>query len=88
VLATNSTQAADSVVSTGASLTTEAAGFFPVVTINGIPGDTYEVDYTTSLTLPVTWIPLSTNTLGSFTQYVVDSSSPMSNSRFYRVVQH
>lgn len=88
VLATNSTQSAYSVVSTGASLTTEAAGFFPVVTINGIPGDTYEVDYTTSLTQPVTWIPLSTNTLGSFTQYVVDSSSPMSNSRFYRVVQH
>ena len=30
----------------------------PAITINGKIGDTYEVDYTTSLTPPVTWTPL------------------------------
>jgi len=59
-----------------------------VVTINGIAGNTYEVDYTTSLTPPVSWTPLSTVTLATPTQFVVDSSSPMNNQRFYRVVQH
>ena len=74
--------------STGASLSTEAVSFYPVVTINGIPGNTYEVDYANSVTPPVTWTPLTTVTLTTFTQFVVDSSSPMSNTRFYRVIQH
>ena len=87
VLATNSTSATAYAQSSGASLSTEAISFYPVVTINGIPGNTYEVDYATSLTPPVTWTPLTTVTLATSTQFVVDSSSPMSNTRFYRVVQ-
>ena len=86
VYATNTTSATSFVQSSGASLTTEGFGFYPVVTITGLPGNTYEVDYTTSLTPPVTWTPLSTVTLATSTQYVVDSSSPMSNNRFYRVL--
>jgi len=70
-----------------ASLSTEAFTFYPVVTVNGIPGNTYEVDYSTSLSSPV-WTPLTTVTLSSFTQYVVDTATPMSLVRFYRVVQH
>jgi hypothetical protein len=73
--------------SAGASLSAEAFTFYPVVTINGVPGNTYEVDYSTSLSSPV-WIPLTTVTLSSFTQYVVDTATPRSLVRFYRVVQH
>ncbi|HWY30281.1 MAG TPA: immunoglobulin domain-containing protein, partial [Candidatus Acidoferrum sp.] len=69
-----------------ASLSTDAFTFYPVVTINGIPGNTYEVDYSTSLSSPV-WTPLTTVTLASYTQYVVDTNSPMSIVRYYRVVQ-
>jgi hypothetical protein len=86
--ATNSASADAYVLSSGASLSTEAVSFYPVVTINGIPGNTYEVDWANSLTPPVTWTPLTTVTLTTFTQFVVDSSSPMKNTRFYRVVQH
>jgi hypothetical protein len=88
VNATNTTSSTSWAMSSGAALSTEAISFYPVVTINGIPGNTYEVDYTTSLVAPVTWTPLTTVTLTGPTQFVVDSSSPMSNNRFYRVVQH
>jgi Immunoglobulin domain len=69
-----------------ASLSTAAFTFYPVVTVNGIPGNTYEVDYTTSLSSPV-WTPLTTVTLASFTQNFVDTNSPMRIVRFYRVIQ-
>lgn len=70
-----------------ASLSTDTFTFYPVVTINGIPGNTYEVDYSTSLSSPL-WTPLTTVTLSNFTQYVVDTATPRSLVRFYRVVQH
>jgi hypothetical protein len=70
-----------------ASLSTDAITLYPIVTINGFPGNTYEVDYSTSLSSPV-WTPLTTVTLASHTQYVVDTNSPMRIVRFYRVVQH
>jgi hypothetical protein len=73
--------------SAGASLSAETFTFYPVVTINGVPGNTYEVDYSTSLSSPV-WIPLTTVTLSSFTQYVVDTATPRSLVRFYLVIQH
>jgi hypothetical protein len=69
-----------------ASLSTDTFTFYPVITINGVPGNTYEVDYATSQSSPV-WAPLATVTLSSFTQYVVDTASPMGIRRFYRVVQ-
>lgn len=87
VLATNASNAAYWALSGTASLSSDSFNLYPVITINGIPGDTYVVEYATSLSAQTTWIPLATNTLGSFTQYVVDTNSPLSLSRFYRVVQ-
>ena len=69
-----------------ATLSTESFTLYPVVTINGIPGNTYEVDYSISLSSPV-WTPLTTVTLSSFTQRVVDTATPKELTRFYRVVQ-
>jgi hypothetical protein len=48
-------------------------------------GDTYRVDYATSLA-PTTWIPLSTNLLTTSPQLVLDASSPGDKSRFYQAV--
>lgn len=74
-------------ISNTAYLSIDAMTFYPVVTIYGIPGNTYEVDYATSLSSPV-WTPLTNVTLSSFTQSVVDPATPMSIVRFYRVVPH
>jgi len=74
-----------SVFSRDAALAIVGINFYPVVTINGRIGDTYEVDYATALA-PTTWIPFSTNKLTMSPQFVIDPSSPGSNSRFYRAV--
>ncbi len=58
----------------------------PAIVITGKVGDTYEVDYTTSLTPPVTWTPLVTAfKLTTSPQTVVDSSG-LGSGRFYRAV--
>jgi hypothetical protein len=87
VVATNSSVSTAFTLSTTASLSAESFNLFPVITINGINGDVYVVQYTTSLTPPVTWTPLSTNTVGAGPLQVVDTSSPLSLRRFYQVVQ-
>jgi hypothetical protein len=68
-----------------ATLAIVGIGFYPAVTINGLVGDTYRVDYATALA-PATWIPLSTNVLVTSPQVVTDSTSPGNNTRFYRAV--
>jgi hypothetical protein len=73
--------------SQGVSLTAESFTLYPVITINGVNGNTYVVQYTTSLTPPVTWTPFATNTVGAGPLYVVDTNSPLSMKRFYRVLQ-
>jgi hypothetical protein len=73
--------------SRGVSVSADSFNLYPVVTIDGVNGNTYVVQYTTSLTPPVTWISFSTNTVGIGPQYVVDTASPLSMKRFYRVVQ-
>jgi hypothetical protein len=73
--------------SQGASLSANAINLYPVVTINGVNGDTYVVQYANSLTPPVTWTSLSTNTAGTLPLYFVDTTTPMSIKRFYQVVQ-
>lgn len=73
------------VFSKSAPLALVGINFYPVVTINGKIGDTYEVDYATALA-PTTWIPFSTNTLTMSPQLVTDGGSPGSNKRFYRAV--
>jgi hypothetical protein len=59
----------------------------PAINITGKIGDTYEVDYTTNLTVPVTWTPLvPTIKLTTSPQTVVDTSGTGSPKRFYRAV--
>jgi hypothetical protein len=77
--------AAGVVFSKTAPLAIVGINFYPVVTINGKIGDTYEVDYATALA-PTTWVPFSTNLLTMSPQLVIDGSSPGSNKRFYRAV--
>jgi len=73
--------------SQGVSVTAESFTLYPVVTINGVNGNTYVVQYTTSLTPPVTWTSFSTNTVGAGPLYVVDTNSPLSLKKFYQVIQ-
>jgi hypothetical protein len=77
--------AVGAVYSTNAPLALVSINFYPVVPITGKIGDTYRVDYSTAVA-PTTWIPLSTNKLTTSPQLVIDSSSPGSNTRFYRAV--
>jgi hypothetical protein len=74
-----------SVYSADATLTLQTLNFFPVITLTGKIGDTYEIDYATALA-PTTWIPWSTNTLTASPQLIVDTTSPGSNQRFYRAL--
>jgi len=74
-----------SVYSSDATLTLVGIHFYPVISLTGKTGDTYRVDYATAVA-PTTWIPLSTNTLKSSSENVIDTSSPGNNTRFYRAV--
>jgi len=88
VMATNTTHSDQFVSSSSATLSIMGINLYPVVTINGVPGNTYVTEYTASLTPPVTWTPFATNAVGSFAPvYVVDSTSPMAVKRFYHVIQ-
>jgi hypothetical protein len=72
--------------SSSAPLALQGLNFFPVISLNGKAGDTYRVDYATTLTPTPNWAPLSTNKLTSATQMIIDTGSPGSNTRFYRSV--
>ena len=89
VYATNS-NAGDSLyytLSSSVSVSAQSFGLYPVVTLNGTVGNTYVVQYTSSLSGTPTWTSLSTNTTISSPQYVPDFSAPLNGSRFYRVIQ-
>lgn len=73
------------VYSTDAPLALDTLSFFPVISLSGKIGDTYRVDYSTAVA-PTTWIPLSTNKLTTSPQMLIDTTSPMDKSRFYREV--
>ncbi len=73
--------------SAAVSVTAESFNLYPVITINGVNGNTYVVQYTTSLTSPVTWTSFATNTVGAGPAYIVDTATPASIQRFYRVIQ-
>ena len=73
--------------SQGVTLSDNSLNLYPVVTVNGVNGSTYVVQYTTSLNQPVTWTALATNTAGTLPLYVVDTSTPLSIKKFYRVIQ-
>jgi hypothetical protein len=90
VTATNSAAASDQdrnfASSQAASLSANSFNLYPVITINGVNGSTYLVQYATSLTPPVAWNTLATVTAGAGPIQVVDTASPLSLQRFYRVI--
>lgn len=69
-----------------AALAIVELNFFPTVLITGRIGDTYRVDYAERLD-PTNWMPLSTTTLTTSPQLIVDTTSAGSNQRFYRAVR-
>jgi hypothetical protein len=77
--------ASGSVYSADVTLTLVSASIDPVISISGKVGDTYRVDWASTLT-PTVWNPLSTNVLSSATQTVIDATSPAAGARFYRAV--
>ena len=91
VVATNASAASQNdrsyASSKAVSVSADSFNLYPVVTINGVNGNTYVVQYATSLTPPVTWTPLATNTVGALPAYFVDTATPLAIKRFYRVVQ-
>jgi hypothetical protein len=88
VVATNSAASpSDRGYTTSAAATVSADSFnlYPVITINGVNGSTYVSQYATSVSGPYT--SFSTNTAGAGPITVVDKTSPLSLSKFYRVIQ-
>lgn len=71
--------------STAATVSAESFNLFPVVTINGVNGTTYVTQYASSPSGP--WTSFSTNTAGAGPIMVVDTTSPLSMVKFYRVTQ-
>ena len=71
--------------STTATLATQSLAINPVISITGLIGQTFRVDYATVLN-PLTWIPLSTNKLTTVPYPVIDPTSALSGQRFYRSV--
>jgi hypothetical protein len=67
------------------SVSGESFNLFPVITINGINGSTYVSQYATSVSGP--WTSFSTNTAGAGPVNVIDTTSPLSMAKFYRVLQ-
>ena len=74
-----------STTSTAATVTADSFSLFPVVTINGVNGTTYVTQYATSVSGP--WTSFSTNTAGAGPILVVDTTSPLSMAKFYRVIE-
>jgi len=72
-------------ISFAVPLALQSLHFYPVVELVGKIGDTYRVEYATALN-PTTWISLSTNVLNASPTFITDTSSPGSNTRFYRSV--
>ncbi len=68
-----------------ATVSGESFNLYPVITINGVNGSTYVSQYATSIGGPFT--SFSTNTAGAGPIIVVDTTSPLSMAKFYRVIQ-
>ena len=86
VKATSTTQADQIATSASVGLSTAGINLYPVITILGVPGNTY-VTYS-STTVNGTYTPFATNTLNSFAPfYVVDTTTPMSVTKFYKTIQ-
>ncbi len=62
-----------------------ALSIYPGITINGTPGLTYQIQYSTSLNS--SWLILTNLSLPYSPYLWIDTSSPVSGHRFYRSVQ-
>lgn len=88
VVATNSSASpSDRSYSSSLAVTATAESFnlFPVITINGVSGNTYVSQYATSVAGP--WTSFSTNTAGTGPVNVIDTTSPLNMTKFYQVIQ-
>ncbi|HEY3854248.1 MAG TPA: immunoglobulin domain-containing protein [Verrucomicrobiae bacterium] len=86
VVATNSSVPAQFTTSHQVSLNSTGINLYPVITILGVPGNTYVTSYAT--TLNGTYVPLATNTITSFAPfYLVDTNTPLAVTRFYTTQQ-
>jgi hypothetical protein len=88
VVATNSAAAlSDRPYATSLAVTATAESFnlYPVITINGVNGNTYVSQYATSVSGP--WTSFSTNTAGAGPLNIIDNTSPLSMAKFYQVIQ-
>ena len=52
----------------------------------GLPGATYQVEYTDNLLRPVTWIPLGSATVTNGVLTIVDPTAGVASQRFYRTL--
>lgn len=83
---TSSVQADQIATSVTVGLSTAGINLYPVITILGVPGNTYVTS--SSTTVNGTYTPFATNTLNSFAPfYLVDTTTPMSVTKFYKTVQ-
>lgn len=86
VVATNSSVQSQFTTSDQVSLSTTGINLYPVITILGVPGNTYVTSW--AATVNGTYIPFATNTITSFAPfYLVDTNSPLSLARFYQTHQ-
>jgi hypothetical protein len=86
VVATNSSVPGQFTTSHQVSLSTTGINLYPVITILGVPGNTYVTSYSTSVN--GTYIPFATNAITSFAPfYLVDTNTPLAITRFYKTQQ-
>jgi len=86
VKATSTSQADQITTSVTVGLSTAGINLYPVITILGVPGNTYVTSSSTAVN--GTYTPFATNTLNSFAPfYLVDTTTPMSVTKFYKTVQ-
>jgi WD40 repeat protein len=71
------------IVVTPQSVGTLTIGMYAGLTVTGTVGAPYTIEYTTSLTPPIVWTPLSTGTLMTSPFLYIDTSI-VAGSRFYR----
>jgi hypothetical protein len=75
------------VLSASAALTVIDLQFYAAVTINGIVGALYRIDYSNDVGTPINWTTLTTLTLPSSPYIYVDLTSAGQPKRFYRVIK-
>jgi hypothetical protein len=76
------TNGTGTVISQTALLALDTFNFYPVVALYGNIGSTYVLSYST--TVNGTYTPISTNTLTTSPQYLIDPTSAGNNTRFYQ----